>query len=224
MGTDTDHQSQWEAFLKLVQVREPKFFHHLKAGRIKEITKYNVVILARTPEDLKEMEVGLKVYHERIEEFTSMIFGSPRGLKPELARDRDWESSVRETVASAAPSPPSAPSVAVNQDQSELLRALESTIRQKLETEIRAALNREMESPAKQAKLIEQIREDLQEEDQNQRLAVRLTLIADGDKSLSELMMAWQQAKQSGEGGSPWSEVKRRLLELFDTTIQLIQS
>jgi hypothetical protein len=170
------------------------------------------------------MEVGLRVYQERIEEFTSMVFGSPRGLRTELARERDWEAAAPDAPLPAAPSPPSAPPVAVNQDQSELLRALEATIRQKLEAEIREVLSRELESPDKQAKMVAQVREDLQEEEQNQRLAIRMTLVADGDKSLSELMMAWQKAKQSGEGGAPWSEVKRRLLELFDTTIQLIQS
>ena len=70
----------------------------------------------------------------------------------------------------------------------------------------------------------QQAREDLEEEEQNRRLAVRLTLIADGDKALSDLVMVWQQAKQSGDGGPPWNEAKQHLLELLDTTVQLIQS
>jgi len=224
MGLDTDHQRQWEAFLKILQVREPKFFQHLKNGRLKEITKYNVVFLAQTPEDLKEMEVGLRVYHDRIEEFTAMVFGSPRGLRPEVAKPKDWENAAPPAVVPAPPPEPPKPPVAVNPDQSELLRALETTIRQKLEREIREALEKEQSDPAKQAETIAQVRENLQEEEQNRRLAVRLTLIADGDKSLSEVVMAWQQAKQSGEGGQPWADVKDRLLELFDRTIQLIQS
>jgi hypothetical protein len=223
MGLYTDQQRQWEAFLNILQVREPKFYQHMKNGRLKEITKYNVVLLAETAETLREMEVGLRVYHDRVEEFTSMVFGGPRGLKTELARGKEWEEAVSTTAPVSTPEPPKAP-VAVNQDQSELLRALESTIRQKLEVEIREALEREKADPARQAEVVQKIREDLQEEDQNRRLAVRLTLIADGDKSLSDVVMAWQQAKQSGEGGQPWADVKDRLLELFDRTIQLIQS
>ena len=219
---DSELKSQWEAFLKLLQVREPRFFHHMRAGRPKEITKYNVVRLARTPDDLREMEVGLKVYHEKVEEFTAMVFGSPRGIKLELVGADDWKSAESQGVSVAAP--PLAPTVTVNGDQSELLKALESTIRQKLEMEIREALQKEFADPKKQAELLKQAREDLQEEDQNRQLAVRLTLIADGDKSLSEVVMAWQKAKQSGEGGAPWQEVKQHLLEMFDRTIQLIQS
>jgi 23S rRNA pseudoU1915 N3-methylase RlmH len=223
MGLDTDQQRQWETFLKILQVREPKFHQHLRNGRLKEITKYNIVFLAKTPEDMKEMEVGLRVYHDRVEEFTSMVFGGPRGLKPELAKGKEWEIAAPAVTAAPPPEPPKVP-VVVNQDQSDLLKALESTIRQKLEVEIREAIERERSDPARQAEIVQKVREDLQEDDQNSRLAVRLTLIADGDKSLSDVVMAWQQAKQSGEGGQPWADVKDRLLELFDRTIQLIQS
>jgi hypothetical protein len=108
--------------------------------------------------------------------------------------------------------------------QSELLAILETSIRKKVEGELRESFRKEMDDPALKGRLVQQAREDLEEEEQNRRLAVRLTLIADGDKALSDLVMAWQQAKQNGDGGPPWNDAKQHLLELLDATVQLIQS
>jgi hypothetical protein len=225
MSSDADVHSQWDAFLKLVLVREPKFHHHLQHAQPKEVTKYNLVLLAKNPEQLREIEVGLKVYQEKVEEFTSWVFGSPRGIKPELAKAGEWKDELPATqaVASESVAVPAVPIAALS-DQSELLRILEASIRQKIEAELRESFQKEMDAPALKGRLVQQAKEDLQEEEQNRRLAVRLTLIADGDKSLSELVMAWQQAKQNGDGGPPWNDAKQRLLELLDTTVQLIQS
>ena len=228
MGGDVDIHSQWDAFLKLVQVRVPKFYHHLMKARPKEVTKYNLVLLAQTPDDLKEIEVGLKVYQEKVEEFTSWVFGSPRGIKPELADEKEWNEAASETpapaVVAAAISHTGGAGPEIHVDQNELLRVLEASIRQKLEGELRETFQKEMDDPALKGRLVQQAREDLEEEEQNRRLAVRLTLVADGDKALSDLMMAWQQAKQNGDGGPPWNDVKQHLLELLDSTVQLIQS
>lgn len=223
MTSEADVQSQWEAFLKLLQVREPKFHQHLRNARPKEVTRYNLVVMAKDAEQLKEIEVGLKVYQEKIEQFTSWVFGSPRGIKTELAKEGEWEDSAPKEPGrpAASGSPAAAPP---SSDENELLRILEGRIRQKVEAELREAFQKELDDPALKGRFVQQAREDLQEEEQNRRLAVRLTLIADGDKTLSELMLAWQQAKQNGDGGPPWNEAKQRLLELLDTTVQLIQS
>jgi hypothetical protein len=225
MGSDADLQSQWDAFLKLLQVREPKFYNHLKNARLKEVTKYNLLVLSRTPEDLKEVEVGLKVYEDKVEQFTSWVFGSPKGMKSELAGEKDW----KEQGPAATPPPVEAVSASGNvsgsfKDQNDLLRILEASIRQKVEGELRENFRKEMDDPALKGRLVQQAKEDLQEEEQNRRLAVRLTLIADGDKALSDLLMAWQQAKQNGDGGPPWNDAKQHLLELLDNVVQLIQS
>jgi hypothetical protein len=226
MSSDAELQNQWDAFLKLLQVREPKFYNHLKNARAKEITKYNLVVIARTPEDLKEVEVGLKVYQDKVEQFTSWVFGSPRGIKTETSGAADWKepASVEapSTVVEAVPL--AVPVVGAFSDQNELLRILETSIRQRLEVELRENFRKEMDDPVLKGRLVQQAKEDLQEEEQNRRLAVRLTLIADGDKALSDLLMAWQQAKQNGDGGPPWNDAKQHLLELLDTTVQLIQS
>jgi len=226
MGSDVDLQNQWDAFLKLVKVREPKLYQHLKKARPKEVTKYNLVLFSKTPEDLKEVEVGLKVYQDKVEQFTSWVFGSPRGIKPELSDEKDW----KESEPQPAPLPVAgvvAPAAVVPgfvSDQNELLRILETSIRQRLEAELRENFQKEMDDPVFKGRVLQQAKEDLQEEEQNRRLAVRLTLIADGDKALSDLVMAWQQAKQNGDGGPPWNEAKQHLLELLDATVQLIQS
>ncbi len=229
MGSEADVQSQWDAFLKLLQVREPKLHQHLRGARLKEITKYNLILLTKNTEHLKEVENGLKVYRDKLEEITSWVFGSSRGVKPELAAEGEWKETVPAASApgGVAPAPTTTP-VAVNAsavtDQNELLKILEASIRQKVESELREAFRKEMDDPAVKGRAVQQAKEDLQEEEQNRRLAVRLTLIADGDKTMSDLVMAWQQAKQNGDGGPPWNDVKQRLLELLDTTVQLIQS
>jgi hypothetical protein len=110
------------------------------------------------------------------------------------------------------------------QDQNELLKILESSIRKKVEEELRTSIQQEMQSGAHQKQLLQRAKEDLEMEEQNRRLAVRMTLVAEGDRALSQLVMAWQQAKQTGDGGPPWTEVKQRLLELLDSTVQLIHS
>jgi acylphosphatase len=225
MGSDADVQGQWDAFLQLLHVREPKFYQHMKSARPKEVTKYNLVLMVKNQEDLREVEVGLKVYQEKVEEFTSWVFGSPRGIKTELASAGDWKEKETVSAPSAVSEVPAVSGAFVaTGDQNELLRILENSIRQKVEGELRETFQKEMDDPALKGRWLQQAREDLQEEEQNRRLAVRLTLIADGDKALSDLMMAWQQAKQNGDGGPPWNEAKARLLELLDTTVQLIQS
>jgi hypothetical protein len=221
MAASSELQNQWDAFLKLLQVREPKLHDHLKAARPKEMTKYNLVVYAQNGEDLKEIEVGLKVYHDKIAEFTPMIFGEGKGIKTELASDEDWKDA---TPKNAPPQAAAAPVITMGADQSELLKVLESSIRQKLETEIRATLQAEAVSPEAQSQVIQRLKEDFEQEEENRRLAVRMALIAEGDKILTQLVMVWQQAKQNGDGGTQWNEVKQRLLELLDATVQLTHS
>jgi hypothetical protein len=221
MGYSAELQTQWDAFLKLLQVREPRFFEHMRAARPKEVSKYNLVVMAKTPDDLREIEVGLRVYQDKLEEFTATIFGSSKGIKAELASDEEWDASACPVLkAGSAPAAGPAPTG----DQHELLKILEASIRQKVEAELRAVIQSEMQSGAQQGQLVQKVKEDLEMEEQNRRLAVRMTLIAEGDRSLSQLVMAWQQAKQTGDGGPPWAEVKQRILELLDATVQLIQS
>jgi hypothetical protein len=223
MAVSTDLQNQWEAFLKLVQVREPRLHEHLKVARVKEITKYNLVVYAQTPDDLKEIEVGLKVYHDKISEFVPMVFGDNKGIKTELASEEDWQEVTPKVSAPVAAAAVSVPMV-MSTDQNELLKVLEASIRQKVETEIRASLQAESASVENQNQVFQKIKEDFEQEEENRRLAVRMALVAEGDKVLTQLVMAWQQAKQSGDGGAQWNEVKQRLLELLDATVQLTQS
>ena len=223
MAVTSELQNQWDAFLKLLQVREPKLHDHVCKARPKEMTKYNLVVYAQTADDLKEIEVGLKVYHDKIAEFTPMIFGDSKGIKTELAADEDWKAAAPKG-APAAPAASATPVITVAADQSELLKVLESSIRQKLETELRAALQAEAASPEAQTQALQKLKEDLEQEEENRHLAVRMALVAEGDKILTQLVMAWQQAKQTGDGGAPWAEVKQRLLELLDATVQLTHS
>ncbi len=191
------------------------------------MTKYNLVILAKTQEELKEMEVGLKVYHDKITEFVPLVFGDNRGIKTELAKEAEWELFAPEepvqevarknTTEPPVPAPPS-------MDQNELFRVLETSIRQKLEAEIRVSLEAEKENPERQRELLRKLKEDLELEEENRRLAIRMAMIAEGDKILTQLVMIWQQAKQNGDGGQQWNEVKQRLLELLDATVQLTRS
>lgn len=220
MPNSAELHMQWEAFLKLLQVREPRFYEHMSVARLKEVSKYNLVLLARTPDDLREIEVGLRVYQDKLEEYTATIFGSAKGIKAELANEEDWAG-----VAPPAPkrSAPAAPEPATG-SQHELLTILEASIRQKVEAELRSTIQQELQSGSQQGQLVQKIKDDMELEEQNRRLAVRMTLIAEGDRSISQLVMAWQQAKQTGDGGQPWAEVKQRLLELLDSTVQLIQS
>jgi hypothetical protein len=109
-------------------------------------------------------------------------------------------------------------------DQNDLLRVLESSIRQKLEAEIRRDIQEEVASPEARDQAVQKIKEEFQNEEYNRRLAVRMALIADGDNTLTQLVIAWQQVKQNGEGGEQWKEVKQRLLELLDATVQLTNS
>jgi hypothetical protein len=234
MPISIDLQNQWEAFLKLLQVREPKLYDHLKLGRIKEATKYNLVVYAHTPDDLREIEVGIKVYHDKVEEFLPLIFGTAHGVKTELCSDEDWDAAVPVESPGAAvySAPTTAPTVApaavpivsLGSDQNELLKVLESSIRQKVEGEIRQSMKEEAASPEAKEQAVQKIKEDFQNEENNRRLAVRMALIADGDNALTQMVIAWQQAKQNGEGGEQWKEVKQRLLELLDSTVQLTNS
>jgi hypothetical protein len=234
MPISIDLQNQWEAFLKLLQVREPKLYEHLKVGRVKETTKYNLIVYAHTPDDLREIEVGLKVYHDKVDEFLPLIFGTARGVKTELCSEEDWESAVPvespgADIYSAPMTAPTAalvaaPVVSLGSDQNDLLRVLESSIRQKVEGEIRQSMKEEAASPEAKEQAVQKIKEDFQNEEYNRRLAVRMALIADGDNTLTQMVIAWQQAKQNGEGGEQWKEVKQRLLELLDATVQLTNS
>ncbi len=231
MPSSTELQNQWQAFLKVVEVREPRLYDHLKMALPKELTRYNLVVLAHTADDLKEMEVGLKVYHDKIDEFMPMIFGQNKGVKTELASESDWEDFSPKgspvPAASAAPAPPAplaAAAVGLSVDQNDLLKVLESSIRQKVETEMRASLQAEGLSPEAQAQMLARLKDDYAQEEENRRMAVRMALIAEGDKILTQLVMAWQQAKQNGDGGPQWNEVKLRLLELLDATVQLTHS
>src|ERR1700722_11710115 len=133
MPVDPALQTQWEAFLKLIQVKEARLFDHLKKGRVKEITKYNVILASPKADLHKEIEVGLKVYHDKITELGPTIFGGNRGIKAELVSEAEWEA--------INPSPSKTPAVAaVPSDQNELLKVLEATIRPKVEAELRAVI------------------------------------------------------------------------------------
>jgi hypothetical protein len=226
MAVAIELQNQWDAFLKLLQVREPRLFDHLKTARAKESTKHNIVVYAQTADDLKEMEVGLKVYHDKITEFMPMIFGDAKGVKTELASEEDWQEVAPQTASTSVPttSAASVPAFNMSTNQNELLKVLESSIRQKVEAEVRASLQAEAASPENQNQVFQKIKEDYEQEEENRRLAVRMTLVAEGDKILTQLVMVWQQAKQTGDGGAQWNEVKQRLLELLDATVQLTQS
>src|SRR5208337_2220320 len=94
MSVASELERQWDAFLRLVRVREPRLYDHLKAARPKEVTRYNLLVLAHTADELKEIEVGLKVYHERIGEFVPMVFGENKGIKTELASEEDWQAAA----------------------------------------------------------------------------------------------------------------------------------
>jgi hypothetical protein len=220
MAVAAELQNQWQAFLKLLEIREPRLFQHLQAGRIKELTKYNLLLYAHTPEDLREIEVGLKVYHDRINELLPVVFGDNRGIKTELALEQDWDDAAPQTAPAETP----VPTIGIAADQNELLKVLETSIRQKLENEIRATLQAQAASPETQAKVLQKVKDDFEQEEENRRLAVRMALIAEGDKILTQLVMIWQQAKQNGDGGAQWNEVKQRLLELLDATVQLTHS
>lgn len=181
------------------------------------------MVFAQNAEDLKEIEVGLKVYHDKIVEFMPMVFGDNRGIKTELASDADWKDA--ESQGGPAPSATaSAPLYGMGSDQNELLKVLEASIRQKIEGEIKATLQAAAVSPEAQNQITQRLKEDFEQEEENRRLAVRMALIAEGDKILTQLVMVWQQAKQNGDGGAQWNEVKQRLLELLDATVQLTHS
>jgi hypothetical protein len=220
MAVALEIQNQWEAFLKLVQVREPRLFEHLAVARVKEVTKYNLVVYAHTADDLKEIEVGLKVYHDKVTEFMPMIFGTNKGIKTELASEEDWADAAPQETKAAAPAAPGP----MPTDQNEMFKILEASIRQKVEAEIRASLQAAASNKENEAQLTQKLKEDLEQEEENRHLAIRMTLIAEGDKILTQLVMVWQQAKQNGDGGAQWNEVKQRLLELLDATVQLTHS
>ncbi|HET9869254.1 MAG TPA: hypothetical protein VFR02_01975 [bacterium] len=217
MPVDPALHTQWEAFLKLIQVKEAKLYDHLKKGRVKETTKYNVILASPTPELHKEIEVGLKVYHDKITELVPTLFGANRGIKAELVSEGEWEMLAPEAKAPAVPAN-------LSSDQNELFKVLEASIRQKIEAELRSAIEAELSSGKGQEKLLARLKDDLEQEAAQHKLALRMGLTAEGDKALERLTAAWQQAKQSGDGGEPWQEVKKSLLELLDTTVQLTQS
>jgi len=187
------------------------------------------VVCAHTPDDLREIEVGLKVYHDKVAEFMPLVFGMLRGIKTELCSEDDWDfvkpignpTAVSSAPKEVPPAPPPAPVVNLASNQNELLNVLEASIRQKVEGEIRRAVEAEVASPEAQALVAQKAKEEFQNEEYNRRSAVRMTLIANGDNTLTQLVIAWQQAKQNGEGGEQWNEVKQRLLELLDAAVQI---
>jgi hypothetical protein len=229
MPGSAELQNQWEAFLKVVEVREPRLYDHMKTAVPKELTKYNLVLLAQKADDLKEIEVGLKVYHDKIDEFMPLVFGQNRGIKTELASESDWADYQPPPKADAVAAPtPTAGSgmapVGLSLDQNELLKVLETSIRQRVEAEIRTSVQSEGVGAEAQAEMLSRLKEDYAQEEENRRMAVRMALIAEGDKILTQMVMAWQQAKQNGDGGPQWNEVKQRLLELLDATVQMTHS
>jgi hypothetical protein len=232
MAVAVELQNQWEALLKLLQIREPKLYEHMRRGRIKDISKYNLVVYAETADDLREIEVGLKVYQDSIDEFVPMIFETSRGIKTQLASEAEWQDAAPAQGSPSAPAAPSAPAVSApmaasfsaSADQNELLKVLEASIRQKVEAEVRDALRAQAASPEAQDELTQKLKQDFAQEESNRRLAVRMALITEGDNSLTQLVIAWQQAKQNGDGGAQWLEVKQRLLELLDASVQLMNS
>lgn len=174
---------------------------------------------------MKEVEVGLKVYQDKVREFVAMVFGDNRGIKTELASEEDWKAAAPAAQAASVPvAQASAPVITVAADQNELLKVLEASIRQKLEAEIKVSLQAAAASPEARQEMLRGLKEDFEQEEENRRLAVRMALIAEGDKILTQLVMVWQQAKQNGDGGPQWNEVKQRLLELLDATVQLTHS
>ncbi len=155
-----------------------------------------------------------------------MVFGDNKGIKTELASEEDWQAAAAPaaTPPLAVSAPVAAPVLTVGADQNELLKVLEASIRQKLEAEMKASLQTAAASPEAQQEMLRKLKEDFEQEEENRRLAVRMALIAEGDKILTQLVMVWQQAKQNGDGGPQWNEVKQRLLELLDATVQLTHS
>ncbi len=180
------------------------------------------MVYAQNVDDLKEMEVGLKVYHDKILEFMPMIFRDSKGIKTELASEEEW----KEFAPPAAPVAATAPvaTITMASDQNEMFKVLEASIRQKLEGEIRSTLQAAEVSLEAQNQITQRLKEELEQEEENRHLAIRMALIAEGDKILTQLVMVWQQSKQSGDGGTQWNEVKQRLLELLDATVQLTHS
>src|SRR6202042_1789275 len=171
-------------------------YEHLKVGRAKEVTKYNLIVYAQTPDDLREIEVGLKVYQDKVQEFLPLIYGTAHGVKTELASEEDWQ----EAAPAATPAPtaqvvslvqPQAPVINLGSDQNEILKVFEASIRQKVEKEIREAVAEETAGSAVQGQMFEKIREDFQAEEDNRRQAVRMALMTEGDNTLTQLVMAW---------------------------------
>src|SRR5258708_3782386 len=99
------------------------------------------------------------------------------------------------------------PILNMSTDQNELLKVLESSIRQKVETEIRATLQAEAASPENQSQMFQKIKEDFEQEEENRRLAVRMALIAEGDKIIpvghglaaSKAKRRWRGAVERGQ-------------------------
>ena len=152
-----------------------------------------------------------------------MVFGENKGIKTELASEEDWQAAAP-AVSATAPVPAVVPGFTVGADQNELLKVLEASIRQKVEGEVKASMQAAAASPQAQQEMLQKVKEDFDQEEENRRMAVRMALIAEGDKILTQLVMVWQQAKQNGDGGPQWNEVKQRLLELLDASVQLTHS
>ena len=87
------------------------------------------MVYAHTPDDLREMEVGLKVYSDKVEEFIPLIFGTVRGIKTSLVSEEDWAAvspaenpAVAYSTSSAAPVPQAVTLMSLPSDQNDLLR------------------------------------------------------------------------------------------------------
>lgn len=153
-----------------------------------------------------------------------MVFGENKGIKTELASDEDWKSVDPPTQAPVPAAAPALPPMSIPADQNQLLNVLEASIRQKVEAELKSSFQAAALSPETQQQLLQKVKEDFEQEEANRRLAVRMALVAEGDKILTQLVMVWQQAKQEDDSGAQWNEVKQRLLELLDATVQLTHS
>lgn len=180
-------------------------------------------------EELQNVEVGLRVYADSVPELAAMVFGSKLGIKPQIGSAEDFASPAAPDPAAMSTAPgavgagaPAGETAAA--DHARLLQILEAGIRQKIEAEIREKLKSEIASGSGRDELIREVRDAMEEEEQNRRLAVRMTLIAEGDRLLHQTVLSWQQAKQSADGGPPWNETKQCLLQLLDVTVQLTHS
>ena len=108
-------------------------------------------------------------------------------------------------------------------DQNELFKVLETSIRQKVEAEIRASLQAEGPGPEAQAQMLARLKDDYAQEKKTGGWRCVWPSSPKGIRSLPS--SSWLAAGQAERGRGPqWNEVKQRLLELLDATVQLMHS